>query len=952
MATISKKDFVNCIQKSGVIDPEQFKKWLEVFEGGPESDSTTKLATNLVRDELLTKWQAKYLLSGRSRLDIGSYRLLERTSRDELGDRFLALHTSLARKVDIQVLPTDLTQDKARSKEFMQKASLAAKLDHANLVHVYDIDREGGRYFLVTEHVEGTTLEQTARTKLSHDDVARITSSALKGMTYAHANNVVHGKITTNDLVLTETGEVKIQNLTLSPLRQFDADTQSSATISPAADFSAIAKIGRSLLKEISVSQNSEVDKTLAGLIGAIDPTGKETIQSSIDAIDLWRTNNGSVVDPEPDDPFGDVESPIPMSVIGSTKKKRAKEEADKAATKEEAADDSTPGVIGRTWNENPVAVIATAAVLGLMLIGGSIFGAMSLFGNGDEVVAKTNSGKDAQSNITKTTSAQKPPVKSKPESDPTVPTKNDMDNFMANIGNANTEQAPDTPAADNPGNEQANTKPGTVIGDPSFPKNGNAQNTGTTESPLGQPADNPPEMANKTTPANTEGDTAKGTPPANAEADVQDYLARKINGIGKKTQNKLAEVNIKTFKKLASMSPDEIKAALKSIDYFLPRQNYDEWIMQAKAIIGDTTPMSTAAAPTSPEASDKVQNFDTNSPFAKFPRIVGLPEMTSTEEVKLGDLVIKRQHLLGGELLCEPGFAKGKLTFEMNRTPDDKQKWFIGYKRREKDEATNIAMIRKSEDAVYFNWLPEAAESKYAGSLKNCFLKLKLPDDVNCIVTLRKPVKFSDLRLTEKNLQNRVLVSLPDLPTPETIIVEMAPMRVSGLQLRTVKSLIEPNSPAKFQFKRDDKNGFFWVQVAGDFRRDLKLQANLIMLVDGRANSVPNLKSLNEISIGLKQRAAQAFSLYQQKKDLVAPKGKKGEYDDAKKELLSLANKAQAAADKMDEYAGILNQTLNQPINVSVYSKLGKYPRVLLAVSDPELFGKEMDDKKKKRKK
>ena len=354
MATISKKDFVNCIQKSGVIDPEQFKKWLEVFEGGPESDSTTKLATNLVRDELLTKWQAKYLLSGRSRLDIGSYRLLERTSRDELGDRFLALHTSLARKVDIQVLPTDLTQDKARSKEFMQKASLAAKLDHANLVHVYDIDREGGRYFLVTEHVEGTTLEQTARTKLSHDDVARITSSALKGMTYAHANNVVHGKITTNDLVLTETGEVKIQNLTLSPLRQFDADTQSSATISPAADFSAIAKIGRSLLKEISVSQNSEVDKTLAGLIGAIDPTGKETIQSSIDAIDLWRTNNGSVVDPEPVDPFGDVESPIAMSVIGSTKKKRAKEEADKAATKEEAADDSTPGVIGRTWNENP----------------------------------------------------------------------------------------------------------------------------------------------------------------------------------------------------------------------------------------------------------------------------------------------------------------------------------------------------------------------------------------------------------------------------------------------------------------------------------------------------------------------------------------------------------------------------------------------------------------------
>lgn len=94
MTKISKSDFLACVKKSRVIEDDRLEQLLSEID----SDDPAELATKMVRDQLLTRWQAKYLMAGRSRLDIGSYRLLERITRDELGDRFLATHKQLGRK--------------------------------------------------------------------------------------------------------------------------------------------------------------------------------------------------------------------------------------------------------------------------------------------------------------------------------------------------------------------------------------------------------------------------------------------------------------------------------------------------------------------------------------------------------------------------------------------------------------------------------------------------------------------------------------------------------------------------------------------------------------------------------------------------------------------------------------------------------------------------------------
>ena len=104
MTANSKDDFLACLKASKVIVPEQLDEALAGFD----SDDPRQIAMALVRRKLLTKWQAKYLVAGHSRLHVGNYQLLERLRRNEFGDRFLAVHEQLDRLVEIQILPKSL----------------------------------------------------------------------------------------------------------------------------------------------------------------------------------------------------------------------------------------------------------------------------------------------------------------------------------------------------------------------------------------------------------------------------------------------------------------------------------------------------------------------------------------------------------------------------------------------------------------------------------------------------------------------------------------------------------------------------------------------------------------------------------------------------------------------------------------------------------------------------
>ena len=991
MPTISKDDFLAGLKKSKVVDSEVLEKWLA--EGSYETPQS--IAGGLVKAKMLTKWQAKFLMSGRTRLDLGSYRLLERVQRDELGDRFLALHTSLDRKVDIQVLPAALTKDKQRFNTFIKKATTAAKLDHPNIVHVYDIDQEGGRYFLVTEHFEGIALNQKPKSELSEAFIAKLTRDVVDGLKYAHKNNVVHGSITPLDLVFTNDGVIKLDHVALSPLRK----SSEEAAATPKQDYASISKIGLALIKNLPEEKTTSNLDALKLAVASIQSGQAEIVDQALssmekmdladdvlevdlDPLDLGAVGSGSG--------SGGFDSPMATTQVRKPKKKASPE------PEEEFVEPKPLGIIGTLWHTNPVAVIATSVVLGLLLVGGGIYGIMNM--GKDPVTKKTPPTKNTpKADVSPTDDNKNAPKLDNPETGtPDFSDTEAMEKRIAEMleGNSETPEKQKSPSPKNKPPEDKSKEPGSTEGFPfkspvigelvklegvDIPVNtpvvikfiseagwaevdaklpGNQTKSGwikatqiteaaqaannvaannaanTTQVSLNNATSNPNTPA--TMPANNGLTATPKTPDPETAAPIPDRLD-KIFGIGEKTQDALYAAGILTFKQLGTTTPQKIRDALGNKIATRTDKDFNKWINDARGLAGleGQAPPMTSSSSTAAKTPDSTppKKAVPDNPFTNFPRITGLPEVADTKEMKIAPLTIKKTHLLAIEVLCIEGFSRTKLIFDLTRADkaggtekSDKQKWFVGVKRRASETSDHIGIFRKSEDAFHFQWLPEAEKNKYAEYLRNCFVRLKLPNDTQAFLSLRKPMKVHDLRIGPEHLANKLEFSIPAMPHPDTVVMEVTPMRVKGTETNVINARIEKGIPGMIYLKRNDKTGFLRLQVAGELKSKVRLQSNLILLAQGQVQPVTNLAVFDT----LKAQIAQEKSFRQNELRNAKNEGEK-------KSIQAKINKADGMAALMLTYEDTLSKLWNQPISIRVYSKLGNY-QLMLAQSDPSV--------------
>ena len=880
MSKITKNDFIKALKQSGIVELSQLQ---ELLNNHP-TETPEAVAQLFIREELITTWQAKFLMTGRTRLDVGSYRLLERIHQDELGDRLLAIHTSLARKVDIQILPAALTEDQKNCDRFIQKASLAAQLDHPHLIHVFDIDQEGGRYFLVTEHIEGQTLEKSTGIEFDELLIAKIIQQAIDGLQHAHQLDVVHGWIGREDLILDAQQNLKIQNLPLSPLRRQLSGSKEQSTV--AQDFSAMADIGQSLLKESNLEE-TDLGVELSGLLTQLHDASPESTKNVWDALLSFIQINAA---PEPMD-FGGFNQPIASTALAPRKMKKNAIEPEAPPVLKE------PSGLGRLWRDKPVAVIATSCVLGLFLIVASVFGVITAL------------------NFSKSTTT-----------------------VMANLDGA---LLPAVALPENTSREGAGQGKRSLLEPGMLDFDGNLDENNSKNLPDAQdtniPQVNPNPKVENPTPPVRDKTPPKTTPPVVVKLEPKTDLTI-ISGIAEKTQEVLNQGNVKTIDQMAKMSPTEIKRALQKGGRNTANEMkaYRSWIQQSKEIIGDTSPMKQSqpvVATTKPS-----QPVAAKTPFANFPEQVSLPVIENTKEKKLADLVIKRQYLLGVEIICEEGVARGKPVFELERSKDDKQKWNVTVRKSAKQRPLPIATFRKSENEFLFQWLAEASTdktaAKLAGNLRNCLLKLKLPEDQGTIVFLRTPIKIPDLRLDKESFSNELELLIPAMPAPETIVVDVLPLRIKGVETAIPNSRVEKNMPAKVWLKRSDKTGFMWIQVAGDLRSKLILKSNLVMRdFNGNITPVQSPKMLNNLAATMENMRKQSQAMHQ----AFSRSNQGPQFAAQRNNLASQHKKHIQTNEKLTDYLGTIPKVIEQPITVRIYAKLGNY-QVPLAVTDPKL--------------
>ncbi len=150
--------------------------------------------------------------------------ILELLGQGGMGMVYKARQPQLDRLVALKVMRADLSRDPAFAERFAREARALAKLNHPNIVSVFDFGETGGHCWFLMEFVDGTNLRQLLRAKtLTAREALGIVPKVCDALQFAHDEGIVHRDIKPENILLDKKGRVKIADFGLAKLVGKDA---------------------------------------------------------------------------------------------------------------------------------------------------------------------------------------------------------------------------------------------------------------------------------------------------------------------------------------------------------------------------------------------------------------------------------------------------------------------------------------------------------------------------------------------------------------------------------------------------------------------------------------------------------------------------------------------------------------------------------------------------------
>ena len=167
---------------------------------------------------------------------IGGYRVKERLGRGAMGTVYLAQQLSLDRPIALKILAPRFAKDEEFIRRFVEEARAAARLNHPNVVQVYDAGNEGDCHFMSMEYLEGGSLEELLEDRgcIDIDRSVRAARDAALALGFARQNHIVHRDIKPANLMIASDGTVKVGDLGIATdLSAYSEGTQQPVAGSP-----------------------------------------------------------------------------------------------------------------------------------------------------------------------------------------------------------------------------------------------------------------------------------------------------------------------------------------------------------------------------------------------------------------------------------------------------------------------------------------------------------------------------------------------------------------------------------------------------------------------------------------------------------------------------------------------------------------------------------------------
>jgi len=154
--------------------------------------------------------------------NLGRYEIAALVGEGGMGRVYRALDPMIGRTVAIKTLNVDLepAQFEEFKQRFFREARTAGRLQHPNVVTIYDVGEQGGVAFIAMEYVEGKTLREVldAGAPLKVDTACRIACDVAAGLAAAHRQSIIHRDVKPANIMVGAGGAVKLMDFGIARL--------------------------------------------------------------------------------------------------------------------------------------------------------------------------------------------------------------------------------------------------------------------------------------------------------------------------------------------------------------------------------------------------------------------------------------------------------------------------------------------------------------------------------------------------------------------------------------------------------------------------------------------------------------------------------------------------------------------------------------------------------------